>query len=96
MTPITQVIVSEGGAADRVQVMTADVVNESLEGSFDVAVLRNFIQVLSANQARRALLNVGEVTKPGGTIYILGQIIDDSRITPLETVGMNLKLLEYV
>lgn len=93
MTPITQVIVSEGGAADRVQVMTADVVNESLEGSFDVAVLRNFIQVLSANQARRALLNVGEVTKPGGTIYILGQIIDDSRITPLETVGMNLNFL---
>ena len=93
MTPITQRIVSEAGAADRVQVVTADIVNESLEGSFDVAVLRSFIQVLSADQARRALLNVGEVTKPGGTIYILGRIIDDSRVSPLETVGYNLRFL---
>ena len=93
MTPLAQRVVSEAGAADRVQVMRADIVNESLEGSFDVAVLRSFIQVLSADQARRALLNVGEVIKPGGTIYILGRIIDDSRVSPLETVGYNLRFL---
>ncbi len=90
VTPLAKRIVSESKVADRVHVMTADVVNESLEGSFDVVVLRNFIQVLSADDARRAILNVSKVIKPGGTIYILGQIIDDTRITPLETLGMNL------
>ena len=92
-TPFAQRVVSEAGCADRVQVIAADVVNESLKGSFDVAVLRSFVQVLSADQARRALRNVGQVILPGGTIYILGRVIDDSRITPLETVGYNLRFL---
>ena len=93
VTPTTRRIVLEAEAEERVNVMTLDIVNESLKGLFDVAVLNNFIQVLSADKARRALLNIGEVTNPGGTIYILGSIIDDSRITPLETVGFNLFFL---
>ena len=93
VTPITQRYVAEAGAAVRFQVMTADVVNEHLTGSFDVAVLRNFIQVLSPDQARRALKNVSQVIEAGGAIYILGQVIDNSRISPLETVGANLFFL---
>lgn len=93
VTPIAEKVIAESGSSDRVKVITADVVNEPLKGSFDVAVLRTFIQVLSADQARLALSNVGQVLQPGGTIYILGRFIDDSRITPQETVGFNLYFL---
>ena len=91
--PITQRYITEAHAADRVQAMGADVVSGPLMGSFDVAVLRSFVQVLSPDQARRALRNVSQVIEPGGAIYIDGQIIDNSRISPLETVGFNLFFL---
>ena len=93
VTPIAQQVVAESGLSDRVQVVTADVVNESLNGSFDLAILKSVIQVLSADQARIAIRNVGQVLQPGGAIYILGRVIDDSRTTPLETVGQNLVFL---
>lgn len=93
VTPITQRYVKEAGAADRVQVMTADVVNERLTGSFDAAVLRNFILALSPQQGRRALKNISRVIEADGVIYILGAILDDSRLSPPEMVVANLNLL---
>jgi ubiquinone/menaquinone biosynthesis C-methylase UbiE len=93
VTPVTRRYVEAAGITDRVEVQTADAVNGPLIGSFDVAVLARLIQVLSPDQARRTIQNVNRVIKPGGTIYILGQVIDNSRISPLETVGMNLFFL---
>ena len=91
ITPLAQRVVSEAGASDRVQVIETDVVNDTLTGSYDAAVLANLIQVLSADQARRALKNVSDVIEPGGSLFIVGRIIDDSRITPMEFVcGSNL------
>ena len=93
VTPIAEKVVAESGLSDRIQVVTADVVNEPLKGSFDVAVVRSVLQVLSADHARLTIKNVGQVLQPGGAIYILGRFIDDSRTTPLETVGFNLYFL---
>ena len=53
-------------------------------------VLRALLQVLSPDDARRAVKNVSAAMKPGGTIYIIGQILDDSRTSPREAVGFNL------
>ena len=92
-TPVTQQYVEEAGLAGRVRVVAADVVEDRLEGSFDVAVLKNFIQVLNPDQARRALRNVGRVVVPGGAIYILGSVLDDSRLSPPEAVASNLNFL---
>lgn len=90
VTPITQRLVEEAGASERVQVMTADVVKEPLTGSFDVAVMSNFIVTLSPDQVPIVLKNVSHVTKQGGAIHILGHIIDDSHLSPLATVTFNL------
>ena len=90
VAPITQRIVEEAGASDRVQVMTADVLSDSLTGSFDAAVLSSLIQVLSPDRARRALMNIGKVINPGGAIYIRGDIVDDSGVSPLGSVMRNL------
>ena len=93
VTPITRRYVAEAGAADRIHVMTADVVSGPLTGSFDVAVLRSFVQVLSPDQARRALRNVSRVIDSGGAIYILGSILDNSRLSPPDIVVSNLHYL---
>ncbi|MDP2603973.1 MAG: methyltransferase [Deltaproteobacteria bacterium] len=93
VAPIALKIVEEEGAAERVKVVAADVLAGPLEGSYDVAVLRAFIQVLSHQDARVALKHVGAAVKPGGKIYIIGQILDDSRRAPLEAVGFNLAFL---
>jgi Arc/MetJ-type ribon-helix-helix transcriptional regulator len=93
VTPITRRIVEEAGASGRVQVQSIDVINESPSGAFDAAVLSSFIQVISREQARRALQNVGKGMNPGGAIYIRGDIVDDSGTSPLGSVMRNLVYL---
>ena len=93
VTPITQRFVDEAKAGHRVQVVAADVVKGPLKGSYDVAVMLHLIQLLSPGQARRAIHNVGQVIQPGGWIYILGWVMDTSRVAPLEMVGLNLYYL---
>ncbi|TET10318.1 MAG: methyltransferase [Candidatus Thorarchaeota archaeon] len=95
VTPIAQRFIEEAGAADRVRVKTVDVVTAQLTGSYDVAVLRALIQVLKPDQALLALKNVSSIVKPGGVIYILGHILDDSRISPPEEVWHKLSSINY-
>ncbi len=91
VTPITQRFIDEAGVGDRVRVTEADVVHSFPPGSYDLAVLRSLIQVLSPEDARNTLRNIGKAMNPGGVIYIAGSgIIDDSRISPPEKVGLNL------
>jgi len=93
VTPIAEKVVAEESAADRVSVAAVDVVNEPLPGRYDVAILRAFVQVLSEDEARAALKHVGAAITPGGKMYIIGQILDDSYKSPLEAVGFNLTFL---
>ena len=88
---LTERFIKEAGAEERVRVIGADVIHSSLRGSYDVAVLRAFIQVLSPDDALSALKNVGRVVNPGGAIYITGMgIIDDSCISPANIAMFNL------
>lgn len=90
VTPVTQRIIEQEGMAERATVASGDVVRGPLAGSYDVAVLRAFFQVLSPDQARHTLQNLIQVLEPGSPIYILGQVLDDSRLSPPETVAFNL------
>ena len=91
--PHTQRYLDAAGASDRVGVHGANVVEGPFPGSYDMAVLRNIIQVLSAEHAQRALRHVYQAMEPGGTIFILGTILDDSRLTPSYAVKSNLTYL---
>ena len=83
VTPITQHFVAEAGVSDRVKVITGNIVEAPIHGSFDAVVLKSFIQVLSPSDAQHALKNINATIAPGGTIYILGiGILDNSRISP--------------
>ena len=93
VTPLTRQFVSEEGAQERVQVQTADIVDAAPAGEFDAAVLRYLIQVLAPADARRSMQHVAEVLRPGGAIYIVGWMLDDSRLSPPQAVMANLTMI---
>jgi hypothetical protein len=93
VTPITQRFIAEAGAADRVQVVAADVVHAPVPGRYDVAVARAFLQVLAPDDALQALRHIGAALHPGGRLYIVGSILDAGRLSPLGAMGFNLVAL---
>jgi hypothetical protein len=93
VVPIARKIIKEERMGDRIDVVAANVVTDSLPGGYDVAVLRGFLQVLSPEDARLAVKNIGAAVNPGGKIYIIAQILDDSRVSPAEAVGFNLAFI---
>jgi precorrin-6B methylase 2 len=93
VVPIAQKIVQEEGATERVKVIAADVVSGPLPGSYEVAVLRGLLHVVSPQDARLVVNHIAAALSPGGKIYIIGQILDNTRISPLEAVGFNLTFI---
>jgi predicted O-methyltransferase YrrM len=93
VTPVTQHFIAQEGVTERVAVVSGDVVQGPLNGTYDVAVLRALIQVLSAAEAQQVFQNLIKVLEPGSPIYILGNVLDDTRISPPESVGFNLVFL---
>ena len=92
--PFTQRFIEESDAIQRVQALAADVVQGPLPGLYDVAVLSALLPVLSAEQARQAVKNVGDAVVAGGMIYVVdGGTLDDSRLSPAEALANNLVLI---
>lgn len=90
VVPTTRRFIADAGLAGRIPVVSVDIVRDPLPGSFDAAILKALIQVLSPEDARTALQNVSRGLAPGGDLYIVGSILDDSRLTPPATAAYNL------
>jgi SAM-dependent methyltransferase len=80
--PISERFIREANATDRVGVLGVDLVAGPVPGSFDVAVLRNVLQLFEPEDARRIVRSVGAAVRPGGRIYILGFGLNDTREGP--------------
>lgn len=83
---VTRRFVERAAAAERVQVQAVDIVRQPITGTFDAAILRYVLHVMSPEDACQVLLNVHQALKPGGTIYIQAEPADDSRLTPESSV----------
>jgi hypothetical protein len=88
--PVTRRFIEDAGLADRVATCVADVVASPPEVTYDAAVLRNLIQVLSIDQAKAAVRHVAESLAPSGAVMIIGSMLEDSRLSPVNLVGQNL------
>jgi SAM-dependent methyltransferase len=93
VTPITRQFVEEANASDRVEILTADLVRDTLSRAYDVVLAHHVVQVLSVDDNRALLSNLAAVLKPGGVIHLLGWMLDNTRLTPINMVGYNLVLL---
>ena len=91
--PHTRKYLDTTQVSGRIGVHAANVVEGPFPGPYDIAVMRNFIQVLSADHSRSALRHVCQSLEPGGTLFILGAILDDSRLGPSNAVNFNLNFL---
>ncbi len=88
--PVTRRFLEEEGAAGRVETLVGDMIAGAPEGTYDMAVLRNLIQVLSLADAQAVVRHIAQSLAQNGTILIIGLMMDDSRLTPPNFVGQNL------
>ena len=56
-------------------------------------VARALIQVLSRNLAQRALHNITAHMDPGASLFILGIVLDNSRISPAQALFFNMRAI---
>lgn len=87
--PIARARIAESGLAGRVSLFEANLVSAPPPGIFDAAVVRSLLQVMSVPDAGRALANIAAAVKPGGPVYVLGRVLDDSGLSPEECVFYN-------
>jgi hypothetical protein len=92
---ITEQLIAEAGAAGRVQAMGVDLLAEPLPPLYDVAVLSSFLQDFESESARRALINVGAGVRPGGTLCVIGAILDETRLAPHWGVWFNYAAISF-
>jgi SAM-dependent methyltransferase len=93
VTRIARTFVEQAELEHRIQVLAANLVERAPDDRFDIAVVRNLLQVLGPDDARRVVEHVGQVMAPGGTVLIVGHVLEDSRLAPAPAVGMNLAFL---
>lgn len=88
--PITVKCIDEAGLSDQIGVLPTNVIEMPPPGMYDVAPLRCVLQIFSPEECQSILHNVSKCLNPGGSIYIVGQILDDSRLSPASAVGTNM------
>jgi O-methyltransferase domain len=93
VSKVAQSFVDETGMADRVLVQAMNILEHPPEQQFDVAVMRALIQVLSTEQARQAIQNTAKAMLPGGSLFVIGHMLDDTRLSPPIAVLHNLMFL---
>ena len=58
-----------------------------------MAVVRNLLQVLSLTDAQAVVRHIAQSLAQDGTILIIGSMLEDTRLTPANLVGLNLVFL---
>jgi hypothetical protein len=89
IVPFAVEMVEKAGLSDRITVQAVDVVDQPLDGKFDIAAARGFFQVLSPENCQKAAKNIGECVASGGSLFVVGFMTDDTRVSPPTAVGMN-------
>jgi SAM-dependent methyltransferase len=85
--------IAEAGMAERIKVSALDLTAQPPVGRYDAAVLRALLQVLPGAQAQKVLQNIYQALETGGEIFIVGSILEDTRLGPPASIGFSLVFL---
>ena len=87
--------IHEAGLSNRIDIFPCNILRGSPEEEYDLAVMRNFIQVQSEEDAATAIRNTSKSIQPGGRLVIWGWAIEDDRLTPKSAALHNLVYLNF-
>ncbi len=85
--------IDQAGLSDRIGLSPTDLLQAPPQGEYDAAVLRAVIQVLSKDEAQTVLQHVGQALKPGGRIFIFGNVLEKSHLGPPAAIAFSLVFL---
>ncbi|MEQ8673944.1 MAG: methyltransferase [Aggregatilineales bacterium] len=91
--PIAKAQLASAPNRKRIHFVSGNVVEQPISGTYDGALMRAFTQVLSPQQIQSALNHTYDALTSGGVLYIIAQMLDDSRITPPTSATFNLVFL---
>lgn len=91
--PIARRYLAGTNLEDRIEVTSLNLLSTPMPGSYDVAVLKNFLQIFSRSDAQIALSNVTPALQSGARIYVTGDILDNTRAFPRDTATFNLAFI---
>jgi 2-hydroxy-4-(methylsulfanyl)butanoate S-methyltransferase len=91
--PVTRQFLEGAALQDSVAMSTVDILAGAPDGNYDVAIMRNLIQILSLEDALTAVRHVAQSLISGGTLLVVGSMLEDSRQSPVDLVGLNLVFL---
>jgi hypothetical protein len=93
IAPTTIGFLKDAGVEDRIDVVPINMLTTEIDGSYDVAILRNLLQTMSTDDAGRMVANVGKGVSRGGQIHSLGWMLEDSRLSPVEALNFDIVFL---
>jgi cyclopropane fatty-acyl-phospholipid synthase-like methyltransferase len=93
VVPVAREHVGEVGLDARIAVLACDLVAAPPPGHYDAVVMRSLLQVLSADAAAAAVKHCVSALRAGGGVYVVGRVLDDSRLAPLDAVAANVMFL---
>ncbi|MGR8947646.1 MAG: methyltransferase [Gammaproteobacteria bacterium] len=93
VAPITRECVAESAVSERVSVVEIDLIKDQPHKEYDAVVLRSVLQVLGAGEAASVVNNVADGLRKGGELFVVGRMLDDSRLSPLDAVAVNVMFL---
>ncbi len=93
IAPTTRKFLTAAGVTDRIDVVPVNLVTTEMDGTYDVAILRNLLQTMAADDGRRLIQNVGKTVVPGGRIHVLGFMLEDSRLSPRTALNFDIVFL---
>ena len=92
---IASQFIREAGLSDRLDVFPCDILRQTPEKGYDLAVMRNFIQVQSEVDAATAIRNTAKCILTGGRLVIWGWAIENDRLNPKSAALHNLVYLNF-
>jgi len=95
VVPLARRFVAEAGMQDRIDAVAVDLLHVAVPGRFDAAVANLLVRVLSAEEAQTAFRNAARSIRPGGTLYVIGNVLDDSRLRPATAVRANIAFFNF-
>jgi SAM-dependent methyltransferase len=95
VVPVSRRFVAEAGKGAQIRAVPCDLVRDGVAGQYDAAIASLLLQVLSADEARAVLRHIARALRPGGTVYLLNSVLDDTRVTPAPAARMNTLFLSF-